>query len=265
MKLLTIDLEEKLVSTRKATIAKALNLQQQQESLLDQANELLVNSTEDDINYLSRNGFSRAVSASRDVISSVKESKKRIESLNTNPRVFTLSEIKSVCIAYGLRFLGTEQYKGNLPADLAVHIKDALELNNNKYKRTYRTYGVNNGVPDLMIAAPKQSFELRAKPIDPLLFLKLDNGNYYLVHKWGNDLSSFRYITNLAKRNDFSIAASIVLATIILAIAIVVYFGGPWALGLFIGSITGAIFVTALFNAFDLESNKDSWNNEFTN
>jgi hypothetical protein len=44
------------------------------------------------------------------------------------------------------------------------------------------------------IVAPKESFQLEEKPKDPLAFIELSTGDYYLLHKWGNDLSFTRRI-----------------------------------------------------------------------
>ena len=51
--------------------------------------------------------------------------------------------------------------------------------------------------PDLDIKikmmAPSKLFELENYD-DPLMFVNLGNNYYYLIHKWGNDMSFFRKI-----------------------------------------------------------------------
>jgi len=49
--------------------------------------------------------------------------------------------------------------------------------------------------PRFFIAAPAESFALQPRPIDPLLFCQLGDDLFYLVHKWGNDISVFRRLT----------------------------------------------------------------------
>lgn len=264
MKLLTVDLEKKLVNTRKATISRALVIQQEQEGLLGEANKLLQNSTEEDVNYLRRIGFNSAVRANEDVISGIAETKRVINSLNTNPRIFTTNEIKTVCVQYGLRFLDTDLYKGSLPADLAIHIKDALEVNKDNYRTKSRGYR-EISAPDLMIAAPKESFNLQARPVDPLLFLKLNNGNYYLVHKWGDDLSVFRYVTNLVRRNDWTAALSMWFFIFSIIGGIISFFHGPFLLILFVGFVVSTVITIATasegFGKFRM--NDENWDSEF--
>lgn len=55
------------------------------------------------------------------------------------------------------------------------------------------------GIGEFHIAAPAESFQLQKRPIDPLLFCHLGDNQYYLVHKWGSDLSIWR-----ASRRYFS-------------------------------------------------------------
>lgn len=102
-------------------------------------------------------------------------------------RVFTLGQIKKTAIKYGLRFLPTRYYAGTVPSNLPSSIREFKK----KYKST-----------DYYILAPADSFQLQSVPKDPLLFAKLDGNSYYLIRKWGNDLSIFRWVTNLHKRNE---------------------------------------------------------------
>ena len=43
-----------------------------------------------------------------------------------------------------------------------------------------------------MIMAPSQRFKLCDSEVDPLLFVPIGQDRYYLVHKWGTDLSIAR-------------------------------------------------------------------------
>lgn len=47
----------------------------------------------------------------------------------------------------------------------------------------------DHAIGSFCIAAPAESFDLQPRPIDPLLFCNLGDDQYYLVHKWGSDIS----------------------------------------------------------------------------
>ena len=93
-------------------------------------------------------------------------------------RIFHLDQIKKVCIDYRLRFLDLKYFKGNVP-------KEGVEKNFPIGKRHIKPSWM-----DLVVMAPSMLFQIE-KTDDPL-FVPLGNQYYYLVHKWGDDLSFFR-------------------------------------------------------------------------
>ena len=93
-------------------------------------------------------------------------------------RVYHLETIKKVCIDYRLRFLDLKYFKGALPESAYDQI-DAIE-------KQHKT-----NLSEFKIMAPSILFRL-VRTDDPLLFVPMGNDHYYLVHKWGNDLSPFR-------------------------------------------------------------------------
>lgn len=93
-------------------------------------------------------------------------------------RVYHLETIKKVCIDYRLRFLDLKYFKGALP-EAAYDQIDAVE-------KQHQT-----NLSDFKIMAPSILFRL-VRTDDPLLFVPMGNDHYYLIHKWGNDLSPFR-------------------------------------------------------------------------
>lgn len=102
-------------------------------------------------------------------------------------RIFHLDHIKAICIDYRLRFLDSTLFKGEIPYEAVINIKE-LE------KEHQTTLG------GFKIMAPSKLFKLENAD-DPLLFAPIGNGYYYLVHKWGNDLSPFRKLAVLPFRN----------------------------------------------------------------
>jgi hypothetical protein len=111
-------------------------------------------------------------------------------------RVMDAVAIKAICIEYGLRFLPTRFYKGALHEGIgpamerfkgAVHFKlpvvGSPELMRGASQEAPET-------PQFYICAPAESFVLRPVPKDPLLFCRLSEKKFYLIHKWGSDLDS---------------------------------------------------------------------------
>ena len=93
-------------------------------------------------------------------------------------RIFHLDQIKEVCIDYRLRFLDLKYFKGNIPKEGIDKIS--------QLEKEHQT-----SLEGFKIMAPSVLFRLK-KTDDPLLFVPLGNDYFYLVHKWGNDLSFFR-------------------------------------------------------------------------
>ncbi len=93
-------------------------------------------------------------------------------------RIFHTKEIQKICVDYRLRFLDTKYFKGKYPQG----VLDEIKFLENKHHTELNGY---------KIIAPSKMFVLE-KADDPLLFAPIGNGYFYLVHKWGNDLSPFR-------------------------------------------------------------------------
>jgi len=102
-----------------------------------------------------------------------------IDFLNAD-RIYHVDQIKDICITYRLRFLDTKYFKNNIPREALVEIKE-LEKEHNLTMQGFK------------IVAPSKMFKLENAD-DPLLFAPIGNGYFYLIHKWGNDLSPMRKI-----------------------------------------------------------------------
>ena len=96
-------------------------------------------------------------------------------------KIYFINDIKKTCIDYRLRFLDSKLFKGEFPNSTIEKIK--------KFKINQRLNTV-----DLKVMAPSKLFKLKNSD-DPLLFCDLGNDYYYLIDKWGNDLSYFRKIS----------------------------------------------------------------------
>lgn len=93
-------------------------------------------------------------------------------------RIFHLSDIEKICIDYRLRFLDSKYFKGEIPYEALMEIKQLEKDHQTKLK-------------GFKIIAPSKLFKLENAD-DPLLMAPMGNDYFYLVHKWGNDLHPMR-------------------------------------------------------------------------
>lgn len=120
-------------------------------------------------------------------------------------RIYHDGQIKHISTIYRLRFLDSQYFKKDLPYQ-AVQKTKALQ-------KEHRTK-----LSGFKILAPAKTFRLKSAD-DPLLFAPIGNGYYYLIHKWGRDLSPWRKIfvwpwRNLECMIAFLFALSILLTVI---------------------------------------------------
>ena len=123
-----------------------------------------------------------------------------IDLLDTD-RIYHVDHIKAICIDYRLRFLDSEPFKGAIPYEAIMKIK---ALN--------KEHGIE--LSGFKIMAPSKLFKLENAD-DPLLFAPIGNDYYYLIHKWGNDLSPFRKLAVLPFKNFENLMMLTVLVSLI--------------------------------------------------
>lgn len=127
-----------------------------------------------------------------------------IDLLETD-RIFTLEQIRTVCIDFRLRFLDSHLFQNGIPEEAITKIYQ-LEKDH-KIK-----------LSGFKIVAPSKTFGLKNYD-DPLLFAPIGSGYYYLIHQWGNDLNVFRKwqfkpIKNIENFLIFSVLLSWIVALI---------------------------------------------------
>lgn len=130
----------------------------------------------------------------------------KIKSLDEE-RLFSIDEIRKICIKYRLRFLDSALFKGELPHEAVAKIKE-LE----------KVHGCV--LQNFKIVAPSEMFRLEDCDKDPLLFVQLDNGIYYLVHHWGADLSWHRKLLVFPFRSFLTLTLSIFSVSVLLSLLI---------------------------------------------
>jgi len=170
-------------------------------------------------------------------------------------RIFHLNQIRKVCIDYRLRFLDLKYFKGNIP-------KEGID------KITQLEKEHQTSLEGFKIMAPSVLFRLK-KTDDPLLFVPLGNNYFYLVHKWGNDLSYFRKAWAWPFKNIWNLLIAVLFvsffATLITPYQIFTKSPTPstfWMLYLFIFKAIASI---VLFYGFAMGKNFNPaiWNNRF--
>lgn len=130
----------------------------------------------------------------------------RIQRLDPD-RVFALSSIRCLCVRYDLRFLDAERYKGELPP------RALYELRRLEARAAAPLIGFK-------VLAPARRFQLCDSDADPMLFVPVGGEHYYLVHKWGRDLSPLRAVTAWPKRSPWHLAVTVLFAALVLALAL---------------------------------------------
>lgn len=113
--------------------------------------------------------------------------------------VFHIDQIKNVCVDYDLRFLPSKLFKGWIDTELGPKVKRFLS------DKKITDYDLENS---FYIMAPAKQFNLAEidsvpKQYDPLLFYRIEDQNYCLVHQWGTDLSDLRYLFAFRKKSFF--------------------------------------------------------------
>ena len=148
------------------------------------------------------------------------------EKLESN-KIYHISDIKKTCIDYRLRFLNFKYFKGDVPVDVKTKVKN--------FKNDHR-----QNILDLKIMAPSKLFKLKNAD-DPLLFTSLGNDYFYLIDKWGNDLSYFRKISMWPFKSLTNILIFVSIISIFLTMLI------PKGIFVYDSSPKSEFFITYLF------------------
>jgi hypothetical protein len=108
-------------------------------------------------------------------------------------RVYTIGQIKELCLDYNLRFLSSGRFTGTFDVEVAGKIIEFSKKTNTPTDEWSLKHS-------FFIMAPEEMFSLRdekyitKKQLDPAIFYKIDDNHYKLVHKWGDDFTVFRLL-----------------------------------------------------------------------
>lgn len=121
----------------------------------------------------------------QDVLSRLRKSEGNISNGFTEnkiqDRIFSIEEIRKICIRYRLRFLPTHYFKAEFPYPVISEINDLEKKLGFKLQ-------------DFRIIAPSTAFDLENINKDPLLFAEISENKFFLIHQWGTDLKWYRRI-----------------------------------------------------------------------
>jgi hypothetical protein len=177
-------------------------------------------------------------------------------------RTYHRDSIRALCIRYRLRFLPGGLFKGRLPGQ-AVHALRALERQ------------AMDPLTGCMVMAPGARFKLCDSEVDPLLFVPIGNDRYYLVHKWGNDLSPLRSVLTWPVRNVLTLSITILAFAMLLALLIPTglisgapdagYWGAHRVFAMFWSAMVCASFTVFGWFAFFGQFSAEAWNSRYFN
>jgi len=172
-------------------------------------------------------------------------------------RIFHVNQIRAICIDYRLRFLDSHYFKNSIPEE-AVSKINALQ----------KEHGTALG--GFKIMAPSKTFNLKNYD-DPLLFAPIGNDYYYLVHKWGTDLSAYRKLLVRPVKDFGSLMLFLAVVSLLIALFMTkVLFTGDktdqFMLIAFLFTFKSVCGV-ALYYCFwkGKNFNTSIWNSEFSN
>lgn len=173
-------------------------------------------------------------------------------------RLYHIDHIQQLATKYRLRFLESARFKGEIPHQ-ALAVMNRLEG-----KTPSGNY---------FILAPESLFVLDEKDKDPLLFMKLSQTSYYLVHQWGNDLHPLRSLLVWPTRNFKNLLICILALALLISTTFPeqwmgVPAGGPtWTMRgiLFFYSLFGISALTALYGFSRMRDfSTNLWNSPYT-
>ena len=118
--------------------------------------------------------------------------------------IYSIKEIKKICINYRLRFLDVKYFKGDIPFEAIKKIDDL--------KKSHYT-----DLKGFKIMAPSKLFKLKNTD-DPLLFIPIGKDYYYMVHKWGEDLHPLRKILMWPSKSMFNIIITTLFVSLFLTV-----------------------------------------------
>lgn len=145
------------------------------------------------------------------ILDNLKQYNQSFELLNEDDidkkKLFTHAELKTFCIKNRLRFVDSNYFKGEFPYEIVLKIKDYNKFQK-KDLRHFKILCPAELIADARLKSPAA------------LFCRTMYGNYYLIHTWGENLSTKRKIINWPLRNFETFFISVLVATALITFAL---------------------------------------------
>jgi hypothetical protein len=145
------------------------------------------------------------------ILSHLKFYNKSFELLNENEidnsYVFSLDEIKKICIKYRLRFLDSQLYRNEIPYEAVLKIKDLNTL----YHKDLKGF---------KILAPAKAYSKKENDLPCLLFVPTLSGNYYLIHSWGKEFKWYMKYLLFPPQTFETLLLSVAIFTLIIDLSL---------------------------------------------
>ena len=178
-----------------------INIEKELISLKSKNEKLLLNSAIDQLNI----DLFKEKTIQKNINSSNNKKYFANIKIEDTSNVYSFETIEKIAIKHRLRFLPTKFFKNQIPQEAIFKIKEIEKSNSTEIKKFF-------------ILAPSSAFDLEDCNKDPLLFIPLKNNQYYLVHKWGSDLSWIKKLTAIPFRTLETMAISVALTALIIAL-----------------------------------------------
>lgn len=120
--------------------------------------------------------------------------------------VFTLAEIKQICITYRLKYLDSQCYKHEMPYEAIAKIKHL----NDRYQKDLKYFKV---------LGSHSSF-LKETGEECLLLAKTNYDNYYIIHRWGKKHKWSRKLKYWSLQNFEKLCVSVLMITLLLTLSL---------------------------------------------
>lgn len=127
-------------------------------------------------------------------------------------KVYTVDQIKQLAIDYRLRFLNSNYFIGDMDREVTAKIKEfAKETSTSLDEHTLHTRFFILTVPSsfALETVRAKRFEewaerRRRARLDPVLFYKIDDQHYRLIHQWGEEFTMWRRFLGYRWKNRWN-------------------------------------------------------------
>jgi hypothetical protein len=143
------------------------------------------------------------------VLNNLKFYKKTFELLDEDdldPKcIFKIDEIRNICTKYRLRFVDSHYFKEEIPYECILKLKEFNQ-------------GQGKDLQGFKILASADTFSGRKKNGPSILFAPTVNGNYYMIHTWGKEMSWYRNLMAMPMRSFESLSITLGLITLLITL-----------------------------------------------